>query len=524
MRKAWFYVLLTGFVLIFAPKAASAAVAINEVLFDPSGSDTGFEKIELHNAADAAIGIGGWQLYPDGIGYYSFPQGFEIAGKSSVVVHLRSSGTDDTKNLYHSTATGNMGNSSGSIALFTGEPRGKDTIVDFVRYHKPGSSERKTWESAAAEASLWTTGQFIDTTGFQEGNALALITDGVRGGPSLWEIVLPVAFETIGTSSQAAEAATDNEEVSGLEATSVSSGSAVFPSLDAYAGDDRVVFQGAAVDFRGSARGIDKGPLTAGRFFWNFGDGTTREGKIVSHTYYFPGTYGVSFNVSSGEYSGSDYAKIKVINPALFISEAKSGERGFLEVYNDTAYRLDLGGFQFEGGAARFAIEKNTFIEPKLAVVFPNAVSGLLWNGSYIVLKNALGEVIDSGDFKEPLLIEESFSRVSFADGGQKFVKISPPTPGAYESSAGIRGEIEERDNAQPLLPRVTSEGVSVDSDITSLGLEPGVNEEENKSAAQQEGTAAVSASPRVFSFWFLTASIVIGVFAAVGFLIIRFK
>lgn len=178
----------TAIFILFA-RSVFASVAINEVFFDPSGSDTGLEKIELYNNSGASVSLGGWQLYPDGIGYFSFPAGFSLAPYSFVTAHLRVSGTDDAQNLYHISPAANMGNSSGSIALFIGEPRGKETIVDFVRYHKPGSSEKKTWESAAGAVGLWIAGQFVDIGGFQEGKSIALAADGVREGASSWIVV-----------------------------------------------------------------------------------------------------------------------------------------------------------------------------------------------------------------------------------------------------------------------------------------------------------------------------------------------
>lgn len=188
MRTAWLY----SFALvlcIFFVRPVSASVVINEVFFDPLGSDTGLEKIELYNNSGASVSLGGWQLYPDGIGYFSFPAGFSLAPYSFVTAYLRIAGTDDAQNLYHISPAANMGNSSGSVALFTGEPRGKETIIDFVRYHKPGSSEKKTWESAADAAGLWSAGQFVDIGGFQEGRSIALATDGMREGASSWIVV-----------------------------------------------------------------------------------------------------------------------------------------------------------------------------------------------------------------------------------------------------------------------------------------------------------------------------------------------
>src|SRR3989344_9041629 len=188
LRRPPFLLAFAIFIPAVMPLAASAAVVINEILFDPAGADTGLESIELYNPDAAAQDLSGWELYPDGIGYFIFPNGFSLSPGSFVAIHLRASGTNDAANLYHSSPTSNMGNSSGSLALFRPGGRGAETIVDFVRYHKPGSSERKTWEPAAIEAGLWVAGEFVDVGALAEGSSIGLAHDGARLGAAAWAI------------------------------------------------------------------------------------------------------------------------------------------------------------------------------------------------------------------------------------------------------------------------------------------------------------------------------------------------
>ena len=182
-----FLFLICGFLAM--PRFIFASPVINEILFDPSGTDTGLEKIELYNPDDLAVDMSGWELYPDGIGYFVFPSGFSIFPRSFAAIHLRSSGPNDEHNLYHNAATLNLGNSSGSVALFRPSGRSKDTIADFARYHKKlGAGERKTWEATAVEAGLWTAGSYVDISDFGEGNSIGLATDGIRQNSASWRV------------------------------------------------------------------------------------------------------------------------------------------------------------------------------------------------------------------------------------------------------------------------------------------------------------------------------------------------
>lgn len=185
VRKTLF--ILVGVVALSAPlEVFGSGIIINEVLFNSHGDDTGHEWVELYNSDDKGKDISGWQLYPDGISYFIFEQGTKIDSGKFLVIHLRSQGVQSAADLYQSSASGNMGNTSGSIALFSGNPRGKETIKDFVEWGKGG----QTWEGSAVDAGLWEKGTSINLNSFSEGNALALKNDGNRGGRNAWMITL----------------------------------------------------------------------------------------------------------------------------------------------------------------------------------------------------------------------------------------------------------------------------------------------------------------------------------------------
>src|SRR3989344_2727594 len=175
---------------------AAGDVAIYEILSDPAGvNDTSLEYVVVKNFGASQINLSGWHLYPDGIGYFAFPD-FVLNAGASVEIHLRASGADDDANLYFPAASGNMGNSSGSLALFSSTTHSKDTIVSYVRYHNPGSSEKKTWETTAASAGIWTAGAFIDISGGYEGKVLKLNDFNQRASIIGWTISDPAPDST----------------------------------------------------------------------------------------------------------------------------------------------------------------------------------------------------------------------------------------------------------------------------------------------------------------------------------------
>jgi len=149
----------------------SASVAINEILYDPTGSDTGHEIIELYNPNSISINLTGYDLRAGGAGYYTFPP-FTLAPGAFVAIHINTDGTNTDTHLYTGPMGSNMGNTAASVVLFNSTTHSSSTIVDYVGYGRGG----QTWESAAVTAGLWTAGDFVPDV--DAGNSINLNPDG----------------------------------------------------------------------------------------------------------------------------------------------------------------------------------------------------------------------------------------------------------------------------------------------------------------------------------------------------------
>ncbi len=145
-------------------------VVINEVLYNPEGSDTGFEYVELYNNSLDAVDLTGYDLKADDAAYFTIPD-FMLDPETYVVVHVNTEGTNTDTDLYAGISS-NMGNTTGMIALFDSDTHSTGTIVDYVEYGDGG----QTWESAAVAAGIWTVGDFAATT--EEGQSMNLCPNG----------------------------------------------------------------------------------------------------------------------------------------------------------------------------------------------------------------------------------------------------------------------------------------------------------------------------------------------------------
>ena len=515
--------------LLLIPAFSLASVVINEVLFDPGGTDTGLEKIELYNPDASPADMSGWELYPDGVGYFAFPSGFSLAPRSFAVVHLRVSGANSaeggTANLYHPAATANMGNSSGSVALFRGGGRSGDTIADFARYHRAGAAERRTWESAAVEAGLWTAGGAVDVSGLAEGNSIGLVEDGLRGGASSWRVfVSPSLGRANASVGASAPSPAPSPAATSTEIAPVAPAPAPTPSLGADAGQDATVLAGTIVPFRGIARGLNGEVLESARFLWNFGDGSTQEGKSLIHVYRFPGTYHANLAVQSGHYAGSDWRAVTVLPPDVSVSEVKPGMDGFIELFNASSQSVDLGGLLLvDDRKSVFRLPLATMAGAGMPLVLPASATGLDPLAS-LELRDAPGATLDLAKFSGALPAGASWQRA--ASG---FAVSLHPTPGVVGVTPSPTGRIAASSPAERLSvlpsPPPTPSGFGGGAPTDSVGAAPPpptpppplAAPTSSSSSAGALGSAAglLGFTPSPSSFF--AASIFLGLLAAAG-------
>lgn len=180
------FALLTILLSVFGRTQASVnpGVVINEVLYNPSGTDTGYEWVELYNPTCEPIDLTSYELTAASGSFYVFPN-FILSPNRFVVVRWRLDGVNTTTDLYTGSVgfTTNMGNTTGYVALFNGTVHTQATIVDYVAYGAGGQS----WESTAVGANIWQSGNYVENA--SEGSSIGLLADGQdTNSSSNWSI------------------------------------------------------------------------------------------------------------------------------------------------------------------------------------------------------------------------------------------------------------------------------------------------------------------------------------------------
>jgi hypothetical protein len=117
-------------VVLGAPAVASAAIKVDTIAFDPSGSDTSAklnqEWVRIKNTGNKAKKLTGWTLRDKGsIHVYKFPS-FTLKAGKAVKIHT-GSGSNDKNDLYWGQGWFVWNNDGDKATLKNGAGKKKDT-------------------------------------------------------------------------------------------------------------------------------------------------------------------------------------------------------------------------------------------------------------------------------------------------------------------------------------------------------------------------------------------------------------
>jgi hypothetical protein len=130
--------------------------------------------------------------------------------------------------------------------------------------------------------------------------------------------------------------------------------------------------------FNNKFENIDGGNVT-----WSFGDGQMGTGKVISHSYKFPGDYAVIMNVSKGADEYVARTNVRVVAPDLVISEATAD---FVRVKNQSSYEVNLGEWRIFNGRSDFTFPKDTILMQKGEITLSRETLGFTSDFDHVEL------------------------------------------------------------------------------------------------------------------------------------------
>jgi len=287
---------------VIMPIAQGVDLVINEVLYDPAGTDIGNEKIEIKNVGSVAVSLDSVALrvsHGTDDTFWAFPSGVVLSPGGILVVRWLSVGVNDEVNLFTGVPTddgspenasdGFWGNNSAAAAdmVLAGSVNRTPFSLGLYRSVSPGSfvfddpnrmidfmqtgGSNAAPEAVAVAAGLWTAGDFA-----------AFIDEGH-------------SYEWLGTNSGGGETTLSSDFFDTCEPT-IGSQNLFRPGPIADAGGPYAGVAGEPIQFDGSGSSHPGGEQLT--FQWNFGDGSEGVGAQVTHTYARPGSYTVVLTVT----------------------------------------------------------------------------------------------------------------------------------------------------------------------------------------------------------------------------------
>jgi hypothetical protein len=328
------YLLASGW--LFAGVMTAHAALFSEIMYDPLGSDTSREWIEIYNDGAGDIDLTSWKLFENNTnhGITAFSGGSKIQSNGyAVIADNPSKFLIDFPNY-----TGVLYDSAFSLSN-TGEQLSlKDnnaTVVDSVTYSSTnGGNDDGTTISLIS--GTWT-------------NSTA--TPGASN-----QQAAQVPIGTTGTSTTATTTLSENQGT-------IRQMSAPSPDIVIYIPSDKTVVAGAKMEFTMSGmtragKTIDN--LTA---HWAFGDGGEGMGTSTNYIYAYPGRYITQVEGTNGFITGAARMIVTVVAPDMKITGFGSSKYGsYIDIANPNRYEIDLSQWKLSINGATYPFPKSTIL------------------------------------------------------------------------------------------------------------------------------------------------------------------
>ncbi|MDR3519829.1 MAG: lamin tail domain-containing protein [Candidatus Pacebacteria bacterium] len=347
---------------------AFASLTINEIMYDLSGSDSvngkSREWIEIYNSdsSDVSVDASKWRIY-DGGENRTINGGtdFSVPANSYVIF----AGDKDTfladnpnfSGTVYDTGITSLNNTGATLKILDQD----GNVVDAVTYtsSEGGAGDGNslqlidgTWVGATPTPGAVNVASSNDTS--SSDNSTVVVSGG-----------LPANVYNANSGNQ--NTVTQNQSQNKTSETS---------QIQCKISSKNIGFVGLPVLLQATAFGISGEKLYFGKYFWNFGDGDSKDVNLtdtapLTHTYFYPGNYVVSLDYYQNYYSGisapdaSSQITIKIIPTDISISNVGNDKDFFVELTNNTDYNADISNWVLTSDQKKFTFPQDTIIISK---------------------------------------------------------------------------------------------------------------------------------------------------------------
>lgn len=396
-----YFKLLGAFAVFLCYVNVSFALVISEVQFDPTGTDTDREWVEIFNDTNSSVDLTTYKFFENntnhGIDILSGDKNM-ASGEYAVLVQDLNKFKTDYPNysgkIFKSSFS--LSNSGESLSL-----KDKDgNIVNTINYSPSATGAGNGLTINLNPDGSYTKGVASPGTGNLSVNSQTQTDNNDLNSTT-----------TSATSTQLTSTTTSTSTAGTQDTSSFSTPIYYYRSyypesqkVYVYAGENMLGVSGAEIFFNGRAVTGDNQTANGATFFWSFGDGENAEGAKVHHAYKYPGEYVVNLE---GYWNGSkndDRIYVKISDPQLNISLTKVNDENVAQINNKSNDQVDLGGYIVKTSGGEFekvyTIGKHLTILPHKGVNLSQDLLGFATDTTNIVLAYSSGKVISEFSVK----------------------------------------------------------------------------------------------------------------------------
>lgn len=439
--KKEYIVPVFGILFLLLGRVAFADVTISEIMYDPDGSDTNREWVEIYNDGGSSVDMTGWKFVEADTnhGLTGYSGGMTLGAGERGIIAL-----DAATFAGEYSVSGPVFDASFSLINTGGETLSlKDSggnVVFTVSYdptlgaNDDGNSLQKyngSW--VGADPTPGNANSDADTDGSDENTGGGDTGSGDSGG--------------------------DDDESSNSSSSSSGSSSSDAPEkvqvndeweLTLYA--DAYGIVGAPSLFTTRVENLYGGRVRPGRYVWNMGDGTTYDGKEyaeVWHTYEYPGDYVIVLDY----WRTGAFEKEVSVRHTFSVKATSLSIRGIakadgaldVEIKNTSSSEIVLTGWSIVSPLRTYAIPAGTVLLPNKTLTFPS-------RSAHFTAGESLGLSLVSPD-------ETVVSTSAIPASVKKY--SNTPTSGIKKSSSSSTEQSESRDTDR-LTGDVSRSGVRI--------------------------------------------------------------
>ena len=351
---------ITIYILFLWPLNLNAQIIITEVMYNPDGTDSGREWVEIYNSGSESVDITDYKLLENGTNH-----------------RLSAHNPSDVDNLIVN---------AGGYAIIADNPTkflidysNKGLIIDSA------FSLKNTGEEISIVDSL---DQVIDSFNYlpelgADGTGNSLQLNG-----SDWIPAEPTPFivnktepadetdsggESNGSGSSGSSSSGSSSNSSGDSThSSISELSNYKPKIDlkVSAGRERYISVNTEIDFELIHNQDSNSGISA---IWSMGDGIRLKGKNIDHTYTSSGVFNIVLNAKNKEENAVARTKVYVSDPSIELTYQNWGKAVDVLLKNSSNKEVNIGEFDLvfqkdDENIERYEIATDTILSPKSTI------------------------------------------------------------------------------------------------------------------------------------------------------------